>query len=226
MLTGSLLAAWLGILTSISPCPLASNIAALSYVAKQSGARGAAAAGVLYALGRSLSYALLALLVVKALISTPRVSLFLQGVVTELLGPLFVLIGMLLLGLLSLPFGGFDLGGRKAAKKLEGKGLAGALALGMLLALAFCPVSAAIYFGSLVPLSVQHNSAVLLPALYGLGTALPVLVFAVIIAFSTGSIARAFKLASAVERWGTRTTGVLFIVLGIYLSLVHVFEVL
>ena len=104
--------------------------------------------------------------------------------------------------------------------------MAGAFALGVLLALAFCPVSAALYFGSLIPLSIKHVSSLVLPGVYGIGTALPVLFFAVAVTLGTQSAARAFKVVSALDVWGNRITGAVFILLGIYLSLVDVFGVL
>jgi cytochrome c-type biogenesis protein len=227
MLMAMLLAVWLGILTSISPCPLASNIAALSFVTKELGkTRRALLVGGLYAFGRSVAYVLIAFVIVESLVAVPQLSLFLQTTVAKLLGPLLIVIGMFLLGLLSLPFKGLNPISQQTASGLQGKGLVGAFILGAVLALAFCPVSAALYFGSLIPLSVKHVSPFLLPAVYGIGTALPVLFFAVVVTLGTHSLARAFKAVTAIEVWGNRITGGLFILLGIYLSLVHVFEVL
>lgn len=227
MFAAVLLAGWLGVLTSISPCPLASNIAALSFVTKELGqTRRALAAGALYAAGRTVTYAILALFIVKSLVTIPHLSLFLQTTVSKLLGPLFVLIGMVLLGLLSLPYWGTAGISQQTASTLKAKGLAGAFALGAVLALAFCPVSAALFFGSLIPLCLTNVSSITIPAVYGVGTALPVLVFAVVVALSTHSVAKAFKAVSAIEVWGHRITGGLFILLGIYLSLTHVFGVL
>ena len=227
MVSALLLALWLGILTSISPCPLASNIAALSFITRELGhTRRAIAVGVFYAAGRSITYVLIALIIVEASASVPHLSLLLQTTVTQLLGPLFVLIGLFILGLVRLPFSGTNAPTQQTAGRLKAKGFAGAFTLGVLLALAFCPVSAALYFGSLIPLSIKLVSPLLLPGLYGIGTALPVLFFAVAVTLGTQFAAKAFRLVSALEVWGNRITGVLFIVLGVYFSLVHVFGVL
>lgn len=227
MVGAVLLAAWLGVLTSISPCPLAANIAALSFVTRDLGrTRNTLAAGILYAGGRTATYVILAVLIVKSLVAIPQLSLFLQTTVSKFLGPLFILTGMVLLGLLSAPsFDKFQIG-QQTASSLKTNGLAGAFSLGAVLALAFCPVSAALYFGSLIPLSVAHVSSLILPGVYGLGTAVPVLFFAVIVALGTQYVARAFSIVSMLQAWGNRITGGLFLLLGVYLSLTHVFGVL
>jgi threonine/homoserine/homoserine lactone efflux protein len=123
------------------------------------------------------------------------------------------------------------LGGRgsgvseKVGKRVQGWGLWGALVLGALFALSFCPVSAALFFGSLIPLVVKSGSGLLLPSIYGVGTAAPVVVFAILLAFSAGAVGAAFNRISIFERWARRITGVLFVGIGIYLSLAHIFGV-
>ena len=226
MFAALLLAGWLGILTSISPCPLTSNIAALSFITKELGQpRRALAAGMLYTAGRSATYILLAFTIVQSMATIPHLSIFLQTTVSKLLGPLFILIGMVLLGLLPVPFFGGSPLGQAAATRLQAKGLLGSFVLGAILALAFCPVSAALYFGSLIPLSVQHLSSLLLPTVYGIGTALPVLAFGVAVTLGTQPMVKAFHAASVVQVWGNRITGTVFVLIGLYLSLSHVFGV-
>ncbi|MEX1223439.1 MAG: aromatic aminobenezylarsenical efflux permease ArsG family transporter, partial [Pirellulales bacterium] len=175
---------WLGLLTSISPCPLATNIAAISYIGHRAGdTRHVFLSGLLYTLGRTIGYVALAGLIVAATLSLPQLSRILQSSMHMVLGPLLILVGMILLGLLS-----FELGGRGISdgfrRRAESLGVWGALLLGLAFALSFCPTSAALYFGSLIPLSVQAGSSFLLPGVYGLGTAVPVLAFAFVIAFS------------------------------------------
>jgi len=96
----------------------------------------------------------------------------------------------------------------------------------VLFALSFCPISAALFFGSLIPLAVSNESGVLLPSVYGLGTGAPVLVTAVVVAAGAKSIGAAFRKMTAFEKWARRATGVIFIGVGVYLSLVYVFGVL
>lgn len=218
-------ALWLGLLTSISPCPLATNIAAISYISKDLGdARRVFATGALYTAGRALTYLALAALLVASILSIPQLSNFLQTYMNKLLGPILILVGMFLLGLLQFNFSTSVAGGA-LEERFQSWGLWGAALLGMLFALSFCPVSAALFFGSLVPLAVQHKATLSLPALYGIGTGLPVLAFAILIASGAQSVSKAFNRLVLVERWARMVTGVVFVGVGIYSSLVHIFRV-
>lgn len=229
-MTGDLLivagsAAWLGILTSISPCPLATNIAAVSFIARRiERPRAALATGLLYALGRSVVYVALGALLVASVLAAPSVSHWLQKYMNKLLGPVLILVGMVLLGLIALPAGGGGWGAR-ISQRVQNWGIWSGLALGVVFALSFCPASAAIFFGSLVPLSIKAESSLLLPGIYGISTALPVIAFAVLIAFSAQAVGQAFNRVAAFERWARRVTGVLFIAIGVYFTLRFVFRI-
>ncbi len=217
-------AVWLGLLTSISPCPLATNIAAISYIGKQADRPAAVLlTGSLYTLGRALTYVILGVVLVGSLLSVPELSNFLQHYMNEVLGPVLILAGMLLLDLLRLPRLGSS-GVSRLAKRFGGSGAMGALGLGMLFAMSFCPTSAALFFGSLIPLSIKWESAVTLPSLYGVGTALPVFVFALLIAFGAKSVASVFQKLAAVEMWARRLTGLVFIAVGIYFCVTYIFK--
>lgn len=216
-------AMWLGILTSISPCPLATNIAAISYIGKQADRpRAVLLTGTLYTLGRSLTYVILGVLLVASLLSVPGLSNFLQHYMNKLLGPILILAGMFLLELLRLPALGSS-GSSRLTDRLGQSGAWGAGLLGMLFALSFCPTSAALFFGSLIPLSVKWQSSVVLPSLYGVGTALPVFAFAVLIAMGAKSLGAAFQRLTAVELWARRLTGLAFILVGIYFCWNYIF---
>jgi cytochrome c-type biogenesis protein len=223
LILASASALWLGILTSISPCPLATNIAAIGYVGRRAGRTGAVlASGVLYTAGRALAYVGLGVVLSVGLLSVPQLSQALQTWVSKLVGPVLILAGMVLLDLIPFrPRGGGLASG--AERWTKGLGLWGAVPLGVLFALSFCPVSAAIFFGALVPLALEAGSGLLLPAVYGIGTALPVVAFAVLLSLGAESLARAFGAVQRVEVWFRRATGVVLIGAGIYLSLVHIF---
>lgn len=219
-------ALWVGILTAISPCPLATNIAAISYLGRRiSSPLAVLATGLLYALGRSLVYIVLAVLLVSSVLSAPVAAHALERWASRLLGPLLVLVGMFLLGLVRWSGRGSSLGERMG-ERVRGWGVAGGLALGALFALSFCPVSAALYFGTLIPLAVRADSRVLLPLLYGVGTAVPVLLFGVLLAWSASSVGRAYARIAKVERGARLGTGTVFVLAGIYLSLLDVYHVL
>lgn len=218
-------ALWFGILTSISPCPLATNITAMSFVGRRVGSpMKVLLAGVLYTLGRSLTYTALGALLVASLLSAPRVSLVLQRTMNKALGPILIVVGIFLLGIipLRLPSSGWV---QKVGERIAKWGALGAFLLGVLFALTFCPVSAALFFGSLLPLAVEQASPVLLPALFGIGTGIPVLGFAVAIALGAKSLGKAFGKLAKVERWVRLATGGVFIGVGIYLTLLHLFRV-
>lgn len=219
-------AAWLGILTAISPCPLAANIAAISFIGRRvSSPRAAIATGLLYSLGRTLVYIALGTLLVSSLLSAPIVSHLLQKYMNKALGPILILVGMLLVGLIEITPKGSRLA-ENAGKRIETWGMWGGLALGIVFALSFCPASAALFFGSLVPLAVKFESRLLLPMVYGAGTALPVLVFAILIVLSTHAVSQAFNKITQFEKWARLITGILFISIGVYFSLTYIFRVL
>ena len=224
-LLGTASALWLGILTSVSPCPLATNITAISYVGRRvKSPQQVFLAGVLYTLGRSLTYVVLGVLLVSSILSTPYVSNVLQKYMNKLLGPILILVGMFLLEMLRINLPGSGIG-EGMQRRVEAWGIWGSAALGVIFALSFCPVSAALFFGSLVPLAIKSGSGVLLPSLYGVGTGLPVLIFAVLIALGAHAAGRAFDMLASIERWARRGTGVIFIIVGIYCSLTYIFGV-
>jgi cytochrome c biogenesis protein CcdA len=176
-------------------------------------------------LGRTVTYLALGIVIVAGLLAVPAVSYVLQHYMHKLIGPLLIIVGMFLLQLLSFHFRGRGVS-KGLQRRAEAAGIWGALLLGIVFALTFCPVSAALFFGSLIPLSVERGSRVLLPVVYGVGTALPVVVFALIIAFSAEWLGRAFSALTAVERWARMVTGVIFILIGIYFSLHYVYGVI
>ena len=216
---------WLGILTSISPCPLATNIAAVSFIGKQfTSAPRVALSGIFYVLGRMLAYLCLGAALIAGILSAPQLSVFLQKYMNRILGPVLILVGMVLLELLRYNLTGGAVGERMQERAGKG-GVWGAGLLGFLFALSFCPVSAALFFGSLIPLSVKDGSSVLYPMMYGAGTGLPVIVFAMMIAFGAKSISALYRKLTRVEFWARRVTGAIFIAVGVYYSLRYIFEV-
>jgi sulfite exporter TauE/SafE len=216
---------WLGILTSISPCPLTTNVAAMSFVGRRVGnPRTVLVSGLLYTGGRMLTYALLGTVLVASLLSAPSLSYSLQKYMNFALGPLLILVGMVLLELIT-----FNVAGRGVSQamqtRVEDLNIWGAGVLGILFALSFCPTSAALFFGSVLPLALKWKSGLVLPAVYGVATGLPVLLFAGLLAAGTHKVAQAFKRIAAFERWARTITGILFIVVGIYYCLIYIYGV-
>jgi cytochrome c biogenesis protein CcdA len=215
-------AVWLGLLTSISPCPLATNVAAISYLGRRvDSPRHVLGGGLLYTLGRTATYVALGVVIVMGLLSMPETSRFLQRHMNRILGPVLIVVGILLLEVIRPVLPGLGRWGERLRQRLETKGVWAAIPLGALFALSFCPVSAALFFGSLVPLAVRFDSPVLYPSLYGAGTALPVVGFAILIAFGARFVAKGFNSLAVVERWARRLTAVIFIGVGIYMTLIY-----
>jgi len=225
--TVALTSLWLGILTSLSPCPLATNIAAISFITRDvERAPRVFASGALYTLGRAAAYSVLAALLVSSVLSAPALSHALQTHMGRILGPVLILAGMALLGLVRVP-GARSFGDpARLQRRLGRSGSWGAAALGFVFALSFCPVSAALFFGSLLPLALALESRVLLPSLYGVGTAVPVLALAIAVALGARRFGRVFDRTADVERWLRAGTGVVFVVVGVYLSLANIFGAL
>jgi len=239
-------ALYLGVLTSISPCPLATNIAAISYIGRKvESPRAVIHAGLLYTVGRCLLYLVLAGLLATTALSIPAVSVFLQKYIHLALGPIFLLLGMVLLGLISMTVGGTAVS-QGMQRRVDAMGIWGALPLGVLFAVSFCPTSAAWFFGLLaltmgseagslaavldkvgiaLPESSLPGGTLLLPLIYGVGTALPVIAVAFLLAYSAQSVGRMYNVLAKVEWWARMVTGCLFVLIGAYFCLVYVFEV-
>lgn len=218
-------ALWLGILTSISPCPLASNIAAISFIGRRVGStRQVLLSGLLYTIGRTIAYVALGIVVLAGLMASGDIARFLQKYLNQLLGPILILVGMLLLGLFELT-ASLTLAGPGVQEQASRGGTGWSIVLGILFALSFCPVSAGLFFGGLIPLSAANDSRFALPTLYGAGTALPVIVFAFLMAFASQSVGRAFNRLTQIERWVRVITGVVFILAGIHYCLAYIYGI-
>jgi cytochrome c biogenesis protein CcdA len=224
MLEGSLgwlSALWFGILASVSPCGLATNIAAVAYIGKNMKSPLAAVwSGLFYALGRTTTYVVIGVVLTFGLTAAYVISNFLQTSVSRILGPILILTGMIVLELIKVPLPTPGIINRLNSKTRTW-GFAGSFVIGALFALAFCPVSAALFFGGVIPLAVTEQAAVMYPLLFGLGTALPVSVIAVILAVSAHSVSKVFSAVTTVELWARRITGVAFIGVGTYHTLAY-----
>jgi len=242
-------ALYLGVLTSISPCPLATNIAAISYVGRKvEDARLVINAGLLYTLGRCLLYIGVAALLAATAMSNRAVSVFLQKYMHLALGPILLILGMFLLGLITTTVSSSMLSERMQ-KRVDSMGIWGAFPLGVLFAASFCPVSAIWFFGLLglimgseagvvgvvieklanvgiiLPETTLPGMTFVLPLIFGIGTSLPVLAVAVLLAYSAQSVGKTYNVLSKVEWWARMITGGVFLAVGIFFCLTYVFEV-
>jgi cytochrome c biogenesis protein CcdA len=213
----ALSALFLGLITAISPCPLATNIAAIAYVSRKVADRKfAVITGTLYTLGRMFSYSLLGILIIVIGLEIPGVSLFLQNVGERILGPILIVVGLLMLIIDRVSFGK----GGGVLSKLGGKvadwGMVGGFLLGVLFALAFCPYSAVLYFGVLMPLALQSKEGILLPAIFAIGTALPVLLIGTLLSLGVSGVTSWLNVITRAERVIRIVVAIIFIIVGIY----------
>jgi len=205
----------LGLMTAISPCPLATNITALAYISKDiENRRRIFRNGLYYTLGRAITYTLIGLILYFGA-SKFHVSRAIQGNGERYLGPLLVVIGIWMLDVIKLNGSKGDLLQRFANKVNIGNAWGGLL-LGMIFALAFCPYSGVLYFGMLIPMVMANTSGLLLLPIFAVSTGLPVVLLAYLLAFSLGSVSRFYTNVKIFERWFRQIVAVIFIITGIY----------
>ncbi|MDT8357581.1 MAG: aromatic aminobenezylarsenical efflux permease ArsG family transporter [Methanomicrobiaceae archaeon] len=208
---------FIGIMTAMSPCPLATNITAIAYISRRmDDSRYTLLVGLLYGMGRMVAYIALAAVIVYAGLNVQAVSFFLQDYGAVLLGPLLIVLGILMLDLVDLNLPGSGKRLTQVMEMLSEKGKVGSFLLGMLFALSFCPFSAVLFFGMLIPLAVRTGDALLVPGVFGIATALPVMVVSVLLVRGIGQVARLLQRAQEVDLWVKRGVAAVFITIGIY----------
>ena len=205
----------IGILTSISPCPLATNITALAYISKDiKDTKRTIVNSLVYTLGRAFTYTLLVLLISFGLSSFDIASIF-QGWGDKVLGPVLIVIGLIMLDIIKINLKKGK-GTEKIQKWIEGKGYLGSFLLGMFFALAFCPYSGVMFFGMLIPLAIGSSMPIFLSLSFSLGTSIPVIMFAILLAFSVQGMSRVFNGVKNMEVIVRRVIGGVFVLAGIY----------
>jgi cytochrome c-type biogenesis protein len=207
----------LGLITAIAPCPMATNIAAVAYITRNVKDRKyAVITGSLYTLGRMFSYSLLGILIIAVGLEIPWISAKVQDVGERVLGPLLIIVGLLMLFIDRLSFG---TGGGKLASlggKVASWGMIGGFLLGVIFALAFCPYSAVLFFGALIPVALKSTGGVALPAVFAIGTGLPVLIFGTLLSLGVAGVANWLNALTRAERIIRIIVSVIFIGVGIY----------
>jgi hypothetical protein len=213
----------LGLSTAVLPCPMATNIAAIAFLGRHLGSPWRTLlSGLLYALGGMLAYVGLGIVLIAGVQGSPLAE-WLQRHVNQVVGLFLIVLGMLLLELIRPP--GVSLGvGPKFQARVARWGLLAALPLGALFALAFCPISAGVFFGNVLRLSAEGSSWLLSAWVYGAGTALPVVALAALVAFSTRWMATTYNAMTKIEWWGQRIAGTVLVLVGIYMSLRYILK--
>lgn len=206
----------LGVLTSISPCPLATNITAIAYISKKiKTAKHTLLNGIFYTLGRGASYTILAILIYFGL-SSFQISRIFQGWGDKVLGPVLIVIGLVMFGVIKIKIGGHNQKIEKLKEWLASKGYVGSLFLGVLFALAFCPYSGVLFFGALIPLVLKSSESLILPPIFAFGTGLPVILFSFLITFSMQKVSKTFQIVQKVEKIMRYTVASVFLITGVY----------
>jgi len=208
---------FIGLMTALSPCPLATNVTAIAYISKKiDNGKKTLLTGVVYTLGRMFTYVILASLIVYLGLNIQAISLFLQKYGERILGPLLIVIGLVMLDIIKLP--SFKSGDRlnKIKEKLSEKGYLGSFLLGVLFALAFCPFSAVLFFGMLIPLALKYSDGLLIPSVFSLATGLPVIIFAFILTFSVSKLGKVMHRVQTFEKYTRDIIALVFVIVGIY----------
>jgi cytochrome c-type biogenesis protein len=206
----------LGLMTAISPCPLATNITAVAFIGKNiENKRVVFHNGIIYTLGRAISYTLLGVILFFGA-SKFHIASFFQGNGEKFLGPFLLIIGIFMLGIIKINFPGLG----KLTEKFQNSEKSGtwisALLMGIVFALAFCPYSGVLYFGMLIPMTISSASGLFLPVLFAIATGLPVIIFAYLIAFTLSGVGSLYNKIKVFEIWFRRVVAVIFILVGLY----------
>lgn len=206
----------LGLMTAISPCPLATNITATAFISKNiSSKRKVFLSGLLYSLGRAFSYTSIGLILYFGA-SKFHVARFFNQNGEKYLGPLLIIIGLIMLNVIKINFFGKTNFLEKLSEKFKDKGLLGSFLMGIVFALAFCPYSGALFFGMLIPMTISSADGLYLPVVFAIGTGLPVILFTYLLAFMASKVGVFYNRISKVEKVMRIIAGFVFIITGLY----------
>jgi len=206
----------LGLMTAISPCPLATNITATAFISKNiSSKRKVFFSGLLYSLGRGFSYTAIGLIVYFGA-SKFHIARFFNQNGEKYVGPLLIIIGLIMLNGIKLNFLGKSNFQEKLSEKFKDKGLLGSFLIGVVFALAFCPYSGALFFGMLIPMTITSADGLYLPIVFAFGTGLPVILFTYLLAFTVGKVGMFYNRIIKIENVMRKVAGVVFIITGLY----------
>jgi cytochrome c-type biogenesis protein len=212
----------LGLMTAISPCPLATNITAIGFISKDvEDKKKVFINGLVYTLGRALSYTLLAVIIFIGA-DQFKISGWFQQYGEKIIGPLLIVIGFLILDVLKIKFPGVG----KLTRRFQENGISSyreVLVLGILFALAFCPYSGVLYFGMLIPMTISSASGLYLPVVFAIATGIPVIIFAWLLAFTVSGVGKLYHRLKTFEIWFRRIIAVVFIGVGVYYVIIIYF---
>jgi cytochrome c-type biogenesis protein len=205
----------LGLMTAISPCPLATNITAIGFISRDVENRNRVFLnGLFYTLGRAITYTVLAFVIFLG-VDQLKFSGFFQRYGEKFIGPVLIIVGLFMLDIIKVNFPGFSRLTSGMQKKTRWS-FFDAVLLGLVFALAFCPYSGVLYFGMLVPMTVASSSGLYLPLIFAIATGIPVIILAWLLAYTVSGVGLVYKRIKSFELWFRRIVSVVFIIVGIY----------
>jgi len=211
---------FIGLMMAISPCPLATNITAIAYISKKlENKRKTLLIGIFYTLGRMITYVGIASLIVWFGLNVQTISLNLQKYGENVLGPFLILIGIVMIDIFKIKFFKGSSKLETIKEKLSQKGILGSFLLGVIFAFAFCPFSAVLFFGMLIPLAISTSDAIIIPSIFALATGLPVIIFSLILVYSISKLGMIMNKVQTFEKWMRRFVSIVFILVGVYYTL-------
>ncbi|MDD4515877.1 aromatic aminobenezylarsenical efflux permease ArsG family transporter [Massilibacteroides sp.] len=212
----------LGLMTAISPCPLAMNITATAYLSKDiTDKRRVMFNGVFYTLGRMFSYTALASIIFFGA-SKLHVARWFQQIDGIWIGIALVVFGILMLDVIKFDIPFFSKITSSVSRRNIKRNYLNAFLMGVLFSLAFCPYSAVLYFGGLIPITLASNEGLLLPPVFAIATGLPVIIIAWLLAYSVGNIGKFYNSMNTFQKWFKRIIAAVFIVVGIYYIIINI----
>lgn len=215
---------FIGLMTAISPCPLATNITAIAYISKKiDNSKHTILVSLIYTIGRMVTYVIIASSIVWFGLNIGFISLLLQKYGERFLGPLLVLIGLVMLDLIKLKFLKGNPKLNTLQEKLVKKGYLGSFLLGVVFALAFCPLSAILFFGMLIPLAIKVGDGFLIPSAFAIATGLPVIIFSFVLIYSVSKLNLIMNKVQTFEKWARKAAAIIFILVGIYYIKIYLF---
>ncbi len=206
----------LGLMTAISPCPLATNITATAFISKNIASKKKVfLSGIVYSLGRAFSYTAIGLVLFFGA-SKFHIALFFNQNGEKFLGPLLIVLGLIMLNVIRIQFLNKFNFTERLTEKLKNKGLLGSFLIGVVFALAFCPYSGALFFGMLIPMTISSANGLYLPIIFAFGTGLPVILFTYLLAFTAGKVGVFYNRITKIEKMMRKIAGVVFVITGLY----------
>ena len=212
----------LGIMTAISPCPLAMNITATAYLSKEiTNKRRVLFNGIFYTFGRMFSYTALASIIYFGT-SKFHVARWVQQIDGLWIGVSLIAIGVLMFDFIKFDIPFLSKITTSVSQKNLKRNYLNAFLLGILFALAFCPYGAVLYFGGLIPLTLASSTGLLLPPVFAFATGLPVIVIAWLLAYSVSNIGNFYNRMKYFEKWFKRVVAIVFILVGFYYIIINI----